>query len=140
MDRLLEYTRNHPLLVGLALLLALAVLAFEWRKRGQDYAAVQPQEAIRLMNQGAHVIDLRDAQAFAAGHVTGAKQLTADQLANAADSLKKYKEKVVLLYCENGAMAADLARKLHAGGFTRVFNLRGGLATWRADGLPLQRG
>jgi rhodanese-related sulfurtransferase len=140
MERLLEYCRNHPLLVGLAIALALAVLAYEWRRRGQNYAAVQPQEAIRLMNQGAHVIDLRDAQAYAAGHVTGARQLSAEQLANAADSLKKYREKVVLLYCESGSLAADLARKLHASGFTKVFNLRGGLTTWRAEGLPLQRG
>ena len=140
MERLLEYSRNNIWLVSLTFVIALAVLVYEWRRRSQHYAAVNPQEAIRLMNQGAHVIDLRDAAAFGAGHVTGARQLTADQLANAADSLKKYKEKVVLLYCETGSLAGDLARKLHAGGFTKVFNLRGGLTIWRAEGLPLQRG
>jgi rhodanese-related sulfurtransferase len=46
----------------------------------------------------------------------------------------------VVLYCETGTAAARLTRELHAAGFTKVFNLRGGLTAWRAEGLPLQRG
>jgi rhodanese-related sulfurtransferase len=33
-----------------------------------------------------------------------------------------------------------MTRRLHAAGFTKVFNLRNGLGPWRADGMPLQRG
>jgi rhodanese-related sulfurtransferase len=139
MERLLDYLTRHPFLVSLAVALALAVLVFELRSRKQSYAAVQPQEAIQLMNQGAAVYDLRDAAAFAAGHITGAKHLDPAQHANAADTLKKFREKLLIVYCETGSKATALTRSLHASGFTKVFNLRGGLAQWRADGLPLQR-
>ena len=91
------------------------------------------------MNQGAAVYDLREAEAFAAGHIGNAKHLAADQLDKAADTLKKHREKFLVLYCEDGSASAALARRLHAAGFTKTFNLRGGLATWRADGLPLVR-
>jgi rhodanese-related sulfurtransferase len=139
MQRLLEYLNRHPVLAGLVVVLALAVLVFELRSRKLGYAAVQPQEAIQLMNQGAHVYDLRDAEAYAAGRISGAKHLDAAQHENAAETLKKFKDKLLLLYCENGRSSTDLTRRLHASGFTKVFNLRNGLTQWRADGLPLQR-
>lgn len=139
MERLLEYLNHHPLLAGLALVMVVAVLVYELRARRFAYAAVLPQEAIQLMNQGAHVYDLRDGEAFAAGHINGARHLDAGQHATAAEALKKFKERLLVLYCENGSISTALTRQLHAAGFTKVFNLRGGLAQWRADGLPLQR-
>jgi rhodanese-related sulfurtransferase len=140
MDRLLQYIQLHPFLVSLAVAMALAVLVFELRMRGQSYSGVQPQEAIRLMNQGAQVYDLRSKDSYAAGHVSGAKHLDPGQIDGAADTLKRLKERTLLLVCEDGQQATKLTRQLHAGGFTKVFNLRGGLAAWRAEGLPLQRG
>lgn len=140
MERLLDYAAHHPYLVSLAVAMAVAVLVFELRTRGQNYSAIAPQDAIRLMNGGAAMIDVRDKEAFAGGHVGGARHLDPAQLANAAETLKKYKEKPVVLCCESGASATRLTRQLHAAGFTKVFNLRGGLAAWRAEGLPLQRG
>ena len=139
MQRLLEYISHHPYLISLAVAMALAVMVFELRTRSQNFSALLPQEAIRLMNQGAQVVDLRDTTAFAAGHVTGARHLAPEQRDMAAESLKKFKDKMLVLYCEQGQSAASVTRQLHASGFTKVFTLRGGIAAWRAEGLPLQR-
>jgi rhodanese-related sulfurtransferase len=139
MQRLLEYISHHPYLTSLAVAMALAVMVFELRTRSQNFSALLPQEAIRLMNQGAQMVDLRDTAAFAAGHVTGARHLAPEQRDMAAESLKKFKDKMLVLYCEQGQSAASVTRQLHASGFTKVFTLRGGLAAWRAEGLPLQR-
>lgn len=139
MDRLLEYVNLHPYYASLAVAMLLAVIAFELRTRRMGFAALLPQEAIRLMNQGAAVYDLRAAEAFAAGHIGNAKHLAPDQHDKAADVLKKHREKFLVLYCEDGSASAAMARRLHAAGFTKAFNLRGGLATWRTDGLPLAR-
>ncbi len=140
MERLFEYLQRHPFLASLAVAMALAVLAFELRSRRMAYAAVLPQEAIQLMNQGAQVFDLREAEAFGAGHITGAKNLAPAQHENAAEQLRKYKEKLLVLYCEDGSKSTAVTRQLHAGGFTKVFNLRGGLGIWRSEGMPLTRG
>lgn len=140
MERLLDYINRHPFLTSLALAMVLAVLAFELRTRKLSYAAVQPQEAIQLMNQGAQLYDTRTAEAYAAGRINGAKRLDPAQHDTAADVLKKYKEKLLVLYCEDGRRSTDLTRRLHAAGFTKVFNLRGGMANWRAEGLPVQSG
>jgi rhodanese-related sulfurtransferase len=139
MEHLPEYLHNHPYLVGLAVLMAVIVAVFEFRARAQSYSSVLPQEAIRLMNGGAVVFDIRDAESFAAGHISGARVLTDDQVASAGESLKKYKQKNLVVYCDQGVRGAAIVRKLHAQGFTQVFNLKGGLTAWRAESLPLQR-
>ena len=139
MDRLLEYLQKHPFLVSVAVAMALAVLFYELRSRRLSYAALRPQEVIQLMNQGAQIYDLRDGGAYAAGHINGAKHLDPGQQAGAAEALKRFKDRLLVLCCEDGNRSTALTRQLHASGFTKVFNLRGGMSSWRADGLPLSR-
>jgi rhodanese-related sulfurtransferase len=140
MDRLLDYLQKHPFLVSLAVAMALAVLFYELRTRRLAYAALRPQEVIQLMNQGAQLYDMREGGAFAAGHINGARHLDPAQQSNAAETLKRFKDRLLVLCCEDGTRSTALTRQLHASGFTKVFNLRGGLASWRADNLPLSRG
>ena len=45
----------------------------------------------------------------------------------------------MVVYCERGPTAATAVRELTRQGFTQVVNLRGGLAAWRAEQLPLAR-
>ncbi len=116
------------------------VIVYEIRARSESLAAVSPQDAIRLMNRGAVVIDLRPAEQFAAGHLAGARRVDGDQILKAADTLKKYKQKPLIVYDEAGSLGASAARQLKAQGFEQAFNLRGGLAAWRTDNLPLEKG
>ena len=139
MDRLLEYISHHPWYASGAAIAALLVIAYELRTRNENIAAVSPQDAVRLMNQGALVIDLRPSEAFAAGHVAGARQMSGEQILKAGDTLKKQKEKVVVVYDDTGSLGASAARQLAAQGFTKAFNLRGGIAAWRAENLPLSK-
>ena len=109
------------------------------RVRTNTQNSISPQELIRLMNQGALLLDLRPAEQYQAGHVAGARQMNSDQILKASDTLKKHKEKAVVVYDDSGSLGAAAARQLARQGFTRVFALRGGLAAWRADNLPLSR-
>jgi rhodanese-related sulfurtransferase len=139
MDRLLEYCSHHPWLAALAVAAGAAVLINELRLRTLSVGALAPQEVIRLMNQGATLLDMRAQQAYQEGHISGARHFDAGQLTNAADTLKKYKERALIVYCDRGTSAAAAVRTLSKQGFTKVFNLRGGIAAWRAENLPLAR-
>ncbi len=139
MDRLLEYVSNHPMLVGAAVLAAVVVFTFEARMRGSAFAAISSQDLIRLMNQGALVLDIRKPEEFAQGHVNGAKHLPSDKILSAADSFKRFKEKPVVVYCDSGSLAAAAVRQLNEQGFTKAFALRGGFAGWRAENLPIAK-
>jgi rhodanese-related sulfurtransferase len=139
MDRLLEYSSHHPWLAAFAVAAAIAVLINELRLRAASFAALAPQDVIRLMNQGATLLDMRAQQAYREGHISGARHFDAGQLPNASDTLKKYKERNLIVYCDSGSSAAAAVRALMKQGFTKVFNLRGGIAAWRAENLPLAR-
>lgn len=140
MDRLFDYFTNHPFLAGLAIIAAVAVFVFEWRQRSHGFAAIAPGEAIRLMNQGALMVDVRAPGPFKEGHISGARNVPGDQIADGAKSLEKYTDKALILCCDSGATAAAAARTLQRQGFTKVLNLRGGLMAWRQDNLPLVKG
>jgi rhodanese-related sulfurtransferase len=138
-QRLIEYIGDHPVLAGAAVVIAIVAIVMELRARANSFMAISPQDAIRLMNQNALVLDLRPPEAFAAGHLAGARNLPFEQIGKAGETLKKYKEKPIVVYCETGATSGSAARKLAEQGFTKVVNLRGGLQAWRAENLPVTR-
>jgi rhodanese-related sulfurtransferase len=139
MDRVLEFASHHPWLATATAVLVALVAVYEMRMRSQSLQSVSPQELIRLMNQGALVLDLRPAEQYQTGHLNGARQMSSEQILSAGDTLKKHKEKTVVVYDDSGTVGAAAVRQLAAQGFTRVFALRGGLSAWRADNLPLSR-
>ena len=140
MDRLLEYISHHPYLSGLLVLAAIMTAIYEWNARKQAFMAISPQDVIRLMNQNALVLDVRPAEAFGSGLLSCARNLPPDQILNAGETLKKYKEKPVVVYDESGSLGMSATRQLAAQGFTKAVNLRGGLAAWRTENLPIAKG
>jgi rhodanese-related sulfurtransferase len=140
MNRLFEYTTNHPFLVAAAAILFILALVFELRQRARGTSLIGPNDAIRLANSGAAILDVRSASEYQAGHIIEARHIPSTELASRAESLKKYKEKPVLIYCDNGFASAAAARALKALGFTQVVTLRGGLQSWRQENLPLVKG
>jgi len=139
MDRVLEYVSHHPWLATATAVVLAIIVVYEMRARSESLFSVSPQELIRLMNQGALVLDLRPAEQYQAGHLNGARQMNSDQILSAGDALRKHKEKAIVVYDDSGSLGAAAVRQLAAQGFTRAFALRGGLAAWRADNLPLTR-
>jgi rhodanese-related sulfurtransferase len=140
MQELTRHLMLHPYLVALAAVLLVAAVVTELHSRGQGSAGVSPTQTIQLMNKGGLVIDVRANDAFAAGHIGEARNIAATELPNQADTLKRYKDKPVVLCCDTGVISGGAARRLAALGFTQVANLRGGLNAWRQENLPLVKG
>jgi len=75
MERLFEYANHHPWLAGALVLVSILVIVYEMRVQSEAKASVSPQDMVRLMNQGALLIDLRPLEQYSAGHVGGARQM-----------------------------------------------------------------
>lgn len=140
MNRFFEYTINHPFLVAAAAILAVLVAVIEMRHRVRGGGSIGTADAVRLANSGALVIDVRDGNDYEAGHIIEARHIPAAEIASRAESLKKFKEKPVIVYCDGGFASAAAARQLRASGFNKVVTLSGGLQSWRQDNLPLVKG
>ena len=140
MSRFLEYTTNHPFLIAAAAILAVLAIVIEIRERAKGSTLLGTSDAVRLTNSGALVLDVRDAGEYDAGHIIDARNIPAKEVGQRADTLKKYKDKPVVVCCENGFTSATAAKALKAAGFNKVATLRGGLRTWRQENLPLVKG
>jgi len=139
MERLIQYVTAHPYLASSVVLALVIVFTYESRMRSASYASISSQDLIRLMNQGALVLDIRKAEEFALGHVNGAKHLSSEQVLTAGEQFKRFKEKPVVVYCDSGSLAAAAVRQLTEQGFTKAFTLRGGFSAWRAENLPVAK-
>jgi rhodanese-related sulfurtransferase len=140
MNRLPEYISHHPFLIAAVVILAVLAVVIEIRERAKGSSLIGPGDAVRLVNGGALVLDVRDAGEYEAGHIIDARSIPAKEVAQRADSLKKYKEKPVVICCESGFASATAAKALRALGFNKVATLRGGLRSWRQENLPLVKG
>lgn len=137
MQRLLEYIAHHPYLAGGALALAIAVLVNEFLERARSAGAISASQAVLMMNQGALLLDVRGKDVYDAGHIGDARNVSEGELESSADSLKKWREKNIIVYCDSGLRSAAAARTLIKLGFAKVHSLAGGIEGWRKENLPV---
>jgi rhodanese-related sulfurtransferase len=129
---------HWELFAALAAVAVLLALTYQ-TERLQGYAGVEPTDAVRLINAGAYVLDLRPAEHFAAGHLPQAQHLDTGGIAQWARAGKRRRERPVVLIVPPGLAAGRASAALRQAGFQQVRVLRGGLKAWAAAQLPLAR-
>jgi rhodanese-related sulfurtransferase len=84
------------------------------------------------------VLDVRERDAYAAGHVPGARHLPRGQLElRVNDELPDPTTRIVTV-CEFGKISTLAAATLRDLGFLRAAALDGGMKAWREGGLPVE--
>ena len=137
MNTYLEFAGNHPLLVG-ALVFSFLLLVFtELQRKARGLTNVEPQDAVKLINSDAVVIDLRNAEAFARGHIVNAKNIPFDELQANKDKINKYAKKAIVAVCDGGMTSGKVVDSLRKSGIENVYGLKGGINAWTQANLPL---
>lgn len=140
MDTYLEFAGNHPLLVS-ALVFSLFVLIFtELQRKARGLTNLEPQDAVRLINADAVVIDLRSAEAFARGHIVNAKNIPFEDLPANEDKISKYAKKPLVAVCDAGMTSSKVVESMRKTGVENVYGLKGGITAWTQANLPLVTG
>ncbi len=86
------------------------------------------------------VLDVRERDAYEAGHVPGARLLPRGQLELRVNQELPDPTRRVLAYCELGLISTLAAATLHQLGFQRALALDGGMKAWREAGYPTRSG
>jgi rhodanese-related sulfurtransferase len=136
MEQLAEFAGNHVWLVTGLVVAWSAVMFYELRLRTQGTTHVSAADAVRLINKGALVIDVRKPEEFQTGHIVNARNVPVERVQQ-GDEIHKKKDKILLAVCNDGAASGRAAGLLRKAGYGNTFSLKGGLAGWRADNLPL---
>ncbi len=87
---------------------------------------------------GLIIIDVRPPDAYAAGHIQGARNIQAGNVASAGLPLTAH----IVVYCSEPAcsLSANAAKSLTSAGYEKVNLLEGGLADWLKHAYPATTG
>ena len=84
------------------------------------------------------ILDIRERDAYDAGHIPGARHLARGQLELRVDHELPDPTARILTCCEFGKISTLAAATLRTMGFNRAVALDGGLKAWREAGYPLE--
>ncbi len=140
MNEYIEFTNNHPLLVGsfFAILTLLIFNLFGSRFRG--YTVASPADATTLINRSeAVVLDVRTEKEFKEGHIINSIHIPQSSIKNRLSEIEKYKHKPIIVSCRTGQRSGSVCGQLKKQGFDHVYNLAGGVMAWQNANFPLTK-
>lgn len=109
---------------------------------GDFYKNIKARQADKVISQheGSRdlvILDVRTPGEFARGYIRGAVNI--DFWSQGfVDSVSKLDRKVIyLVYCASGVRSAGAMKKMRQLGFEKIYNMKGGMFSWRAIGFPV---
>ncbi|WP_341938728.1 MBL fold metallo-hydrolase [Marinimicrobium sp. C2-29] len=111
-----------------------------WRSSGKPIEAsgtITP-ETLKEYQRELQVLDVREEDEFAGGHIPGALNMYVGYLAERLKELPLERDRPVVVTCGVGHRAGLGVSILLRAGFTDVRNLLGGMKAWKALELPLE--
>lgn len=141
MAQFFEFVGNHPLLflIFFAVLGALIWnLMADFRTGGSSLTP--PAVTLLINREDAVVIDVREENEYVQGHILNALHIPLSSLKDKLKSLERYREQALVVVCLSGARSATAGHTLRNNGFTKVYNLSGGMMAWQNAGMPITKG
>jgi rhodanese-related sulfurtransferase len=99
---------------------------------------VSVAEAAALRDDGAFVLDVREPDEWAAGHIPGATLIPLGLLASRVGELDR--DQRIVVVCRSGNRSAEGRDILLGAGFPSVTSVEGGMTDWASAGLPIETG
>jgi rhodanese-related sulfurtransferase len=100
-----------------------------------DLEPVAFQKAIQT--QPVTLLDVRTPQEYTKGHLTNSRNLDIFNDNFKEELTKLDKTKPYYVYCHSGGRSMEAAELMQEMGFTKVYNMTGGITAWKEAGLPV---
>jgi rhodanese-related sulfurtransferase len=117
----------------LTILLFVATLAISCNTKSQsqsDSISVITPTEFKEESVGQAIIDVRTPQEFSEGHIEGAININFFDK-TFLDQIAKYeKNEPLFIYCKSGNRSGQASKKIADFGFTKIYDLEGGILYW----------
>ena len=100
---------------------------------------IGPDEALRRLQAGALLVDVRADHERALGMASGALGVVRDRLEAAPGDFLPDADAEVLLICQSGRRSQLAAQALHAQGYRSLASVAGGTSAWESARLPMSK-
>jgi molybdopterin/thiamine biosynthesis adenylyltransferase/rhodanese-related sulfurtransferase len=91
-----------------------------------------------LADSDAAVVDVRERDEWAEGHLPGAVHIPRGSLESRIEGVVPDRSQTVVVYCAGGSRSAFAAKTLEELGYGNVLSLAGGFTDWKRNGLPFE--
>jgi sulfur-carrier protein adenylyltransferase/sulfurtransferase len=91
-----------------------------------------------LAEAEAAVVDVRERDEWAEGHLPGAVHIPRGSLESRIEGVVPDRSQTVVVYCGSGSRSAFAAKTLEELGYGNVLSLAGGFTDWKRNGLPFE--
>ena len=132
------FQEQWPLFLAVFIITLVLVYSYFGDKLA-GFKGVNTDEAVRLFNDDAFLLDVRTAGEYKEGFIGEALNISVSEIDSNMNKMPKDKETSILVYCQTGARSSKAAARLAKEGYQNVFNLNGGIAAWQTAGLPVVR-
>jgi len=130
MQDYIQFAQQNMLLVAAFFGLLTMLIVTELKRVTRSYTELSTHEA---------VVDIREKKDLANGVLAGAKHIPLKDLTKRLTELEKHKNKNILVYDDAGMRSGAVCQQLTKAGFEQVSSLKGGVSSWTADNLPLEK-
>jgi molybdopterin/thiamine biosynthesis adenylyltransferase/rhodanese-related sulfurtransferase len=108
------------------------------RRVKSEISEIDPSEVKELLQEGAVIVDIREAEELASGLLPGAKHVPRSYLETRIEGIVPDRSAHVILYCASGNRSAYGARTLRDDmGYEQVQSMKGGIALWKDRGYEV---
>ena len=99
---------------------------------------IDPSKVRELIGEGVAIVDVRETEEFASGHLPGAKHVPRSYLETRIEGVVADRDAQIVLYCQSGNRSAYGARTLVEDlGYTNVTSMTGGITLWKDRGYDV---
>ncbi len=106
------------------------------------YKTIGTDEAKRMIEQGAHVIDVRQPEEWNRGHIAEAELVPISGIYAFGKALKELnlpEDEDVIFVCASGQRSASASEIALVAGLKNVYNLANGMNGWMGRRYPVER-
>ena len=83
------------------------------------------------------ILDVRTQGEYDAEHICNAILIPLDELESSLNELYPYNNTEILVYCQSGSRSTNASQILNINGFTKVYNMEGGISAWKTAGYDV---
>src|SRR6202161_61007 len=99
---------------------------------------IDPSDVREELHNGTVLVDVRQPEEWAQGHIPGAKHVPKSHLESQSEGAAPHRSQPVVLYCASGNRSAWAARTLIGDvGYERVESMTGGFTLWKDRGYDV---
>lgn len=128
--------RFKVLSIGMLLVVTLSsAIGCSSKGSGEAYNEIDSTKTVELVKETKEtlVIDVRDTDAYAKGHLANAINIPFDEFEGKISDLEGYKDQTIVLICNTGNKSGKAGKMLVDKGFTKVYNAEDGMEEYDYD-------